>query len=248
MSMDWIVPNFSSPSPYFPPPEVVTYDLHKEGRIKTPIHEDTKLVDRRALMLFVRSTVIPEYNWRSPVENRHTSNHHLHWPNKWYENKSFRNHGSRRTTILPVAHRWIHELTIPPDPVNPDVEHEYLEGRLLADELRTVANHPLFLGRETLRIHKEVYDLIEFDQLAQLKKEIHIDLQVDLEQQLDTFGNLFEQAKAGPEQFQVIDYSQFQLRNVSDMMKISRRIVKQVREEAEMDQRILDGDLEALAA
>lgn len=247
MSLDWIEPNFSGPSLYLPPAEVVTYDVRKEGRIDTPIHEDTKLVDRKALMFIIKGTVVPEYDWKSPVENTHTSDHHLHWPHPWYENKSFRNHGSRRTKIMPVPHRWIHEITVPPNPASKDVEYLYLEGRELADGMRNAAGYPLFLGRETLRINKEVHDFISSEHLEQLKKDIQVDVQIDLDQQLENFGRMFDQAKTGPKEFQVIDYSKFELRSVSDMMKISRAIVKKVKEEAEMDQRILNGEIDLIS-
>ncbi|RWZ78813.1 MAG: hypothetical protein EOT05_03640 [Candidatus Microsaccharimonas sossegonensis] len=64
MAFVWIEPHYSNPaSPYIPPLEVRTYDLHKEGRLPTPVDEMTGLVDRRALVELVKSTVVPGYDW-----------------------------------------------------------------------------------------------------------------------------------------------------------------------------------------
>lgn len=248
MAMDWIEPNFASPSLYLPPQEVKLYDPRKEGRLETPVHSSTGLVDRQGLMFLIKSTVIPEYDWKSPAVTMQRNDHHLHWPHPWYENKKFRNHGSRRTKIAPIAHNHIHDVTRPAAPASPDVEHEYIEGQSLADQMRSTVSYPLYIGRQTVRIYKEVYGDMPVEQLTAVKRDAHVDLQIDLEEQLDTFGQLFERAKAGPKEFQVIDYSEFQLNNVSDMMKISRRIIRQAVYEAEMDQKILNGEVQRLVA
>lgn len=248
MALEWIEPNFANPTPYLPPPEVRVYDLQKEGRLDTPVHPDTGLVDRRALMFLIKSTVTPDYDWKTPVINRTTSDHHLQWPRSWYEYEKFRNHRSRRTNIRPVPHNWIHEVTRPAAPASRDVEYEYVEGREIGGMMRTVANHPQYLGRETLRIHREVYPTMDDLQLAVLRGEVKEDIRIDLETQLEDFSVLFEKAKAGAPEFQLIDYSSFELRNVADMMKIARKIGHQILEEATLDQRILDGEVEAFVA
>ena len=134
MSLEWIEPGFSNPSPYYPPLEVRTYNPTTEGRLDTPL-TTTGIVDRKALMHLVRSTVVSEYNWRSEVIRKQTTNHHLQWPKAWYDSRDWRNHGSLRTNIAPIAHNWIHDITIPPPLPTKDVQHEYMQARRLADEI-----------------------------------------------------------------------------------------------------------------
>ncbi|MEO6109901.1 MAG: hypothetical protein ABIP50_02745 [Candidatus Saccharimonadales bacterium] len=246
MSGEWIEPNFAGPTPFLPPEAVRLHDLRKDGRKPTPVDTRTKLVDRRALMIMARESVVPGYDWRAPEVKKKTSNHHLHWPH-FQDANSFRNSGSRRTNIAPIAHNWIHELTVPPDAVGEDVEHDYTEAQEYAIELRTIANHPLFLGRETVRIHKEVSAAFQNEYFVLSKQEVRQDIKLDLAFAFDSFAAVFERARQAPIEFQVIDYEARQLRGVHDMMSIAREIGATIRREAELDQKILDGAVDLAA-
>lgn len=247
MAKVWTEPNFSGPSPYLPPPEVLTYDPHKSGRIETPL-DKRGLTDRRALMFLMRETVVPEYDWTSPAMRRQTSNHHLQWPKAWYERNEFRNRGSNRTNIRPIAHNHVHNLTLPPPAPSAEVEYHFMEAQDYADEMKTIAGYPRFIGRETLRIYKEVYPELAGETLRLLRRDISEDVRLDLDAQFDAFSEVFEKAKEAPTEFQIIDYSQFELRNTDDMMKIARMIIKKAADDATMDQLILDGHIKKSAA
>ncbi|MFY9227807.1 MAG: hypothetical protein WAO28_00560 [Candidatus Microsaccharimonas sp.] len=239
MAGEWIEPNFAGPTPFLPPEEARVYDPRKEGRKPTPVNTVTKLVDRPALMIMTRDSVVPGYDWQAPEVRKKRSNHHLHWPHP-RDSHGFRNRGSLRTNIRPIAHNWIHEFTIPPAAVGEETEHAFGEAEDFALEMRTIANHPLFLGRETLRINAELTALYGELPFLATKAEIREDKKLDLEFAFDSFSTVFERARRGPAEFQVIDYGSKPLRNVQDMMAIAHEISRTLRRQAELDQMILD--------
>lgn len=242
--MDWIEPNFAGPSPFLPPEEVRLINLRKDGRLDTPVDPHTGLVDRQGLMFMIRGTVVPEYDFRAPHIRSKSSDHHLQWPHNRF-GKSFRNRKSRRTNITPIAHNWVHEATLPSNEVSAEVEHDYTEAHELADEMRTIANHPMYIGRETLRIYREVYPDMTHENIDILRREVREDKKLDLEFAFDAFALTFERARMAPAEFQVINYSEVPLRGVDDMMKVVSQINKTLRMEAELDQMILDGKVDA---
>jgi hypothetical protein len=238
MALNWIEPNFSNPeSPFVPPLAVRTYDLHKKGRLETPIHRDTGLVDKRALIHLVKNTVIPGYDWTSetvPVPK--LTRHHLLWPHGWFEKiKDLRDHGSLSARMPIIAHNWTHDVTRPAKPPTEEVAHHYEDAHEIADTMRTIARHPAFLAKETLRITQEVFVTFTDGELDILKGEIEEDKTIDLEHQYDIFSKLFEQAKEGPREFQVVDYASLELRNVTDMLRIANKIARQAMIEASID-------------
>jgi hypothetical protein len=244
MAGEWIEPNFARPTPFLPPEDVRLWDLRRDGRIPTPVDRETGLVDRKAFMYLLRASVAPEYRFRAAQVPVKKTRHHLHWPNENYKNKVFRNQGSLQADLEPIEHNWGHELTIPPDPVDSDVEDEYVDARELATLMRTTAHHPLYLGREAVKAHKEVYAGMEPTHFQVFRGEIREDVRLDLAEAFDIFAELFERARAGYSKFQVIDYQAETLKNVDDMMRIAKQIGKTVRLEAELDRLILDGHVE----
>jgi len=251
MALNWIEPNFSNPeSPFIPPLEARTYDLHKKGRLPTPIDKVTGLVDKRALVNLVKSTVVPGYDWTSPsVPRPTTTRHHLLWPHGWFDGlKDLRNHGSLSSSMPRIAHNWTHDVTYPAAPPSRESAHEYVEARRLADKMQAIARNPAFLAKETLRINQEVVVDITEERLDILRFEIEEDKQIDLSHQLDIFSKLFEVAKSGPEEFQVIDYAGFELSTVPDMLRIAHKLGRQVTMEASIDKGLLPQEQTKLAA
>lgn len=251
MALDWEEPHFSNPeSPFIPPLEVRTYDLHKKGRLPTPVDKVTGLVDKRALVNLVINTVVPGYDWTSShVPNLKTTRHHLLWPHAWYAGyEDLRNHGSLSSKMPRIAHNWAHEVTYPALPPSLEVSHEYVEARNLSDGMRTLAGHPAFLAKETLRINHEVFGSVDEESDNVLRGEIAEDKQIDLARQLEVFSKLFEAAKAGPKEFQVIDYAAFELNNVNDMLRIAHRIARHAVDEAAIDRGLIQQEDEKIAA
>ncbi|RWZ78812.1 MAG: hypothetical protein EOT05_03635 [Candidatus Microsaccharimonas sossegonensis] len=147
-----------------------------------------------------------------------------------------------------IAHNWTHDVTYPAVPPTREVAIEYMKARTLADSMQTVARHPAFLAKETLRIYQEVYPHINEEQLHFFKLEIEEDKQLDLEHQLGIFSKLFEAAKAGPKEFQVIEYDSLALHNTADMLRISQKIARHVMNEASVDKRLLTQENDKIAA
>ncbi len=238
--MDWVEPNFAKPSPFLPPEEVRLINLRKDGRLETPVDPHTGIVDRQALMQLMRETVVPEYTFRAPHIGAQKSDHHLQWPHYRFESV-FRNRRTRRTNIAPIAHNWIHESTFPPAALSEEVEREYTGGQVFADELRSIASHPMYIGREALRIYREVYPHMGTEQRDIVRREVREDKKLDLEFAFDSFSHIFEQARTAPAEFQVINYDEVRLDNVTDMMHVVHLINKSLKQQAELDQMILDG-------
>ena len=242
MSLEWIEPNFSNPeSPFIPPLEARTYDLHKKGRLPTPIDKVTGLVDKRALVNLVKGTVVPGYDWTSPlVPKPTTTRHHLLWPRTWFDQQhDLRGHGSLSSSMPRIAHNWTHDVTYPAAPPTAEVGHDYMRGRSLANDMMVTARHPAFLAKETFRIHQEVYADLSQERLDTLMSDIKEDTYTDLTHQLETFSKLFDAAKAEPGEFQVIEYGNLELRNVKDMLRIAHKIGRQVTMEAAIDKELL---------
>lgn len=251
MALGWIKPNYSNPeSPFIPPLEVRTYDLYKKGRLPTPTNTVTGITDRAALVNLVKGTVIPGYDWTSShVPRPKRTRHHLSWPHAWYEGlEDLRNHGSLSASMPQLAHNWAHEVTYPAEPPTKEAAHNYVEAYNLMDAMQATVKYPSVLARETLKINFEVFGAIEDEQLEILRAEIEEDKQIDLEHQLETFSKLFEAAKAGPKEFQVVNYDDMELRNVTDMLRIARKIGRQVIADASVDKLLIVQKQDKIAA
>jgi hypothetical protein len=251
MALDWIEPHYSNPeSPYVPSLEVRTYDLHKKGRLPTPTNVVTGIVDRVALINLVKDTVIPGYDWTSShVTRPKKTRHHLLWPHAWYEGlEDLRNHGTLSAGMSQLAHSWAHEVTYPSKPPTAEAAHHYVEAYDLVDAMQVAAKYPSVLARETLKINFDVFGAIEDQQLETLRAEIEEDKHIDLEHQLETFSKLFEAAKAGPKEFQVVNYADMELQNVTDMLRIVRKIGRQVVANASVDRLLIVNKQDKIAA
>src|SRR5215216_6283145 len=112
------------PSLYLPPPDVWLHNPYKSDLIPTPVDE-RGLVDLRELIKVMKATVAPEYDWRSPF----TDDHHLQWPNRWYESipdseynpQRFRGLMISRADTPRVFHVWTHLITEPPPVPDDDI-------------------------------------------------------------------------------------------------------------------------------
>ena len=199
---------FSVPTTHLPPRELWLFDPTQEKELlPTPIDE-RGLVDTMGLIALMKSTVAPGYEWDSPF----TDVHHLQWPNRWYKEMEsqetspdvFRNLAISKVRVPRVFHNWVHKTTEPPEMPSEEVMEYRIEAQRVA----------LSLFRE-VKIPKSIARRRGFDDEG---------LERLLVQRFDAFSNVFEQAKQSPREFQLLDYNQYELRGVDDMVLIGTKL------------------------
>jgi hypothetical protein len=191
---------------HLPPRNLWLFDPRHETLKPTP-HQHG-IVDKFALVSLVKSTVEPSYDWASSFSD----DHHLQWPDRWYSpvneddfnGQLFRNLSERKILVPRIFHNWTHLVTEPAPMPTEEVMREYLESRLIVKSLHDLVGYAKYLSRKSS--DKEAM------------------LQFHLEQRFDKFATLFEQARHTPQEFQVIDFNQYRLESLDDMVTISKRL------------------------
>jgi len=201
-------PLFKPPSAFLPPPDVWVHDPYKDDHIDTPLDE-RGLVDTGELIRLMKLSVDPSYTWDSPF----TDEHHLQWPNRWYDNnpdqeispQRFRNLTISKIDTPRIFHNWVHLITEPPPVPTEEVMRYRIEAQNVAISLFRVA---------------KTYSLLPRRQLSDAS------LERQLLQKYEDFSVAFERAKQIPKPFQLIDFDAFPLQTPEDMARIRKKIGK----------------------
>lgn len=117
------------------------------------------LVDDKALIADVQSTIHPDFIWAGRADR-----HHLYWPRADYvtmqqtsESKAyaFREVGTNVIRVQRVFHNWIHAITLPPPMPEPEVMQYSLETWEIMGNfykaVRQTVNHQRKFAREEQR-------------------------------------------------------------------------------------------------
>ncbi|MFZ1301119.1 MAG: hypothetical protein WAQ27_00870 [Candidatus Microsaccharimonas sp.] len=195
-----------------PPEELWLHNPRNDGFIPTPLDE-RGLVDKKKLISAVLATVDSSYDWRS----RFADVHHLQWPDRFYSSevkpgdedavpRLFRNLAINKVILPRIFHDRLHYVTEPPPVPDDEVMRYCIDAQRVAISL--------------------------FRQVSQSKKTVRgrgqgeEELQELLIQQFDTFATKFEEGKAIPQPFQLIDFDNQPLETVQDMVKIGNKLGK----------------------
>jgi hypothetical protein len=200
---------YKLPSAFLPPQELWRYNPYREEPIPTPLDE-RGLVDVAKLIHQVKATIEPHYDWHSSFSDIH----HLEWPDRWYENLSdgkvnphqFRNLAISKIYIPRIFHNWVHRITEPPPPPDEEVMRYRIEAQHVAMVLFRTVKHSKTLARKRNLSDEQLEDL--------------------LTERFENFSTTFELAKQTPKPFQLLDFEEYELRDIYDMVHIGTELGK----------------------
>lgn len=201
---------FIVPTTHLPPRELWLYDPTAEKELLPTPLDERGLVDMIGLIALMKSTVAPGYEWDSSF----TDVHHLQWPGRWYGSvevpelspHSFRNLAISKVRVPRVFHNWVHRTTEPPILPSEEVMHYRIDAQRVAISLFQQVRSSKTAAR------KRGLDEAGLEQL--------------LIRRFNTFSAVFEEAKQAPREFQLLDYSQYELRDIDDMVRIGTKLGK----------------------
>lgn len=199
----------AKPSLFLPPPELRLHHPKRDGLIPTPL-DNRGLVDTSELIHTIKSTVEPGYDWPSPFND----NHHLQWPSNLYSStpdsqldpQEFRNLAISQIRVPRTFHNWVHRITEPPPMPSEEVMRYRIESQRVALSLF-----------QAIRVSKNL-----------TRKEIIPEeaLEKALIKRFDDFTTSLERARSLPEEFQLIDLSDYEPRDYEDMFALGARLGK----------------------
>ncbi len=191
-----------------PPRDTWLYDPYADGRMPTPVDSETGLVDIRELIKQVKQTIKPTYDWQSEKNDEH----HLYWPNKWYDFETendtdpqrFRNLSSNKLTTPRIFHNWLHIVTEPVEPPDEKIMKYYMEAHYAAEALSKSIENVRGLARRRWiepdrRLRGEDYHYKEFFRIKDRISEV-------------------------PPEIRLVDLSDYKPRSIDEISEISRRI------------------------
>ncbi len=195
-----------------PPQEFWLHDPFNDEPLPTPLDE-RGLVDPVKLVKLVRSTVDPAWDFPSTFSNRH----HLQWPDANYRRydtdgkldlmlRRFKGLSSRSITIDEIPHIWLHLVTAEPEVPKPEVMEYLIDAEHVARSLFQQVRSSKRIARRNNLGKRGLEDLL-------LEK-------------LDVFEAKFEKAKSLPPEFQLINFSEYNLNSFEDMLEIGTRLGK----------------------
>jgi hypothetical protein len=201
-----------SPSAAFPPRDMWKHDPEKDPRIETRL-DKLGLVDPQKLIIDIKASVDPSYQWESPFNDIH----HLQWwsgrypalPDADVNPNEFRNLAVSKLIVPRVFHNWLHRITEPP----PVPDEEVMRCRIEAQEaafalFKSIRGSKMLLRNKQIGKHA---------------------LQQQLIRHFDEFTTGLERAQSIPSEFQLIDnIRDFQPRNTYDLFQIAPQIGKVV--------------------
>ena len=198
-----------TPSIHLPPRDLWLHDPYTSEALETPL-DSRGLVDMLGLIALMKTTVAPGYEWSSAFVDVH----HLQWPDRWYGRDEtnedspqvFRNLAISKVYVPRVFHNWVHRITEPPPLPSEEVMHYRIDAQRVALSLFSDVRTPKVMAR-----HKKLGEA---------------GLEELLVERFDRFSEKFEYAKQAPQEFQLLDYSHYELRTVDDMVQIGTRLGK----------------------
>lgn len=202
-------PSPRTPSKFLPPPDMWLYNPEKEGRLPTPLDE-RGLVDPDALITLVSSTVDPSYRWPSPFNDVH----HLQWPHANYHQHEdinfnpqvFRNLSVSKLYVPRIFHNWTHKITEPPPVPHPEV----MRYRIEAQRVALALFQAIRASKRTLR----------------LKMLDDNELETRLITQFETFNQAVEDGLRIPEEFRLVDLSDYHGESIEEMFHLAPQVGK----------------------
>jgi hypothetical protein len=196
------------PPLYLPPRELWRFNPDEDERLPTPVDE-RGLVDVEKLINLVKITVDPAFTWRLDEE---PNKHHLYWRKAFYPVKEeslvspheFRNLAVNKVLIPRAFHNWLHRVTDEPPVPSEEVMHYRVEAQRVALELFKSA-------RRSKR-------LIRLDKLSDTE------LEERLTRNFEEFSASLERANAIPEEYRLINPSDYKLETARDIHAIGHRL------------------------
>ncbi len=196
------------PPLYLPPRELWRFNPDEDERLPTPVDE-RGLVDVEKLINLVKTTVDPAFTWKPSEE---PNRHHLYWRQGYYpvepENsvnpREFRNLAVNKILIPRIFHNWLHVVTDEPPVPSVEVMHYRIEAQRVALELFKSA-------RKSKR-------------LIRLNKLSDAELEERLSRNFEEFSANLERAYAIPEEYRLIDFSDYKLETARDIQVIGNRL------------------------
>jgi len=197
------------PELWFPPTEVRTWDVDKQGKFDTPVDE-LGLVDLDALVQLGKITVHDGYDWTSPLNDVH----HLQWPAVKYAEattgdgvvRTFRELVCRKAFIPRRFHNWLHYITVQPALPSQDVMRHAVSAERTARAIATTAQLAMRLTR---------MPHIPEDKLVKR-----------LEEEFDNYLLYVENAREVPEEFQLLKLAEIEVATIDEMLQMSKPLGK----------------------
>lgn len=195
------------PPLYLPPRELWRFTPGEDERLPTPVDE-RGLVDIEKLINLVKTTVDPSFTWESSEE---PNKHHLYWRQGYYPNRTespinpraFRNLAVNKIIIPRIFHNWLHLATEEPQVPSEEIMDHRIEAQRVALELFKSACK----GARLAQLHLSDTDLEE-----------------RLTRHFEEFSARLERAEAIPEEFRLLDPSDYRPNTIYDLPTIALRL------------------------
>lgn len=198
------MPRSSESGPNLPPEKYRLYSTETDDLIDTPL-DGRGLVDLDKLITTIKSTVVPEYNWTSKLNDVH----HLQWFQSLYHQHphpelaiEFRGLVNRMVYVPRVFHNWIHRITIPPPVPEIDVMHHSIEAQRVAISLFETASQAMHLTRSR-----------EIGERA---------LKLRLESAFEHYNIYLDNAREVPREFSLVKIEQLEASSIDEMLSANR--------------------------
>lgn len=187
-----------------PPQEYRLHNLEIDEPLETPLDE-RGLVHLDQLISAVKSTVVPEYDWTSAMNDVH----HLQWYNNLYNQHpnpdvaiEFRGLVNRMAYVPRVFHNWLHRITLPPPVPNEDAMRHSIEAQRVAISLFETASQAQHLARS--------------------KKIGEAALKMRLESAFEHYNIYLDNAREVPREFSLLKIDELEANSIDEMLSANR--------------------------
>lgn len=192
------------PTLWIPPRETWIHNPIKDGPLKTPT-DSLGLVDLDTLISLVKSTVKPDFSWRSPRSDVHHLQHYARYYTSDLE-RDFRELVSRKVFVSRTFHNWLHIVTTPSDVPSEEVMHHSVQAETVKVGLTRAASLAMRLTR--------IPDIPEHKR-AQRLEEVY-----------GQYMTYYESAQHVPPEFNHLILEELAIENVDELLTVNRRLGK----------------------
>lgn len=192
------------PTLWIPPRETWLHDPLRDGPLETPT-DSLGRVDLDALIPLVKSTVEPDFSWRSARSDVH----HLQHYERYYISEleqEFRELISHKVFVSRTFHNWLHIVTTPSDVPSEEVMRHTIQAETAKVGLARTASLAMRLTR--------IPDMPEYKRVQRLE-EIY-----------GQYMMYYESAQHVPPEFNHLILEELSAENVDELLTVNRRLGK----------------------